>query len=107
MGFPVSIADGRTQAGLRVHVDVVVYRRDPTMYGRMIVLSREAKSETQTLVTVELDPPAWRLKGIARHDRPAYEMRLEVFDALELWTEAEWAGVGPARMDAVAAAGLR
>jgi hypothetical protein len=103
----VSIADGKTQAGLRVHVDVVVYRRDPTVYGRMIVLSREAKSETQTLVTVEVDPPEWRFKGVSRSDMGPYDVHVEIFDAADLWTEAEWAGVGPARTDAVAAAGLR
>jgi hypothetical protein len=101
----VSIADGKTQAGLRAHVDVVVYRPDPAMYGRMIVLSREAKSEALTLVTCELDAPAWRFEGVQRTERPIYVAKLEIFDALELWTEDEWAGAGRARQDAVAAAG--
>jgi hypothetical protein len=71
-GVAVSIADGRTQAGLRAHVDVVVYRPDPAMYGRMIVLTREAKSEALTLVTCELDAPAWRFEGVQRTERPIY-----------------------------------
>lgn len=101
----MALSDGKTQAGLRSHVDVVVYRPDPAMYGRMIVLSRVAQSETLTLVTCELDAPAWRFEGVPRTERPIYIAKLEIFDALELWTEDEWAGAGRARRDAVAAAG--
>lgn len=85
----MALADGKTQAGIRVHVDVVVYRKDPALYGRMIVLVREAKSETCTLVTCEVDAPSWRFNGIARADMGPYDVRMEIFDALELWTEEE------------------
>jgi hypothetical protein len=105
---PVSIADGRTQAGLRVHVDVVVYRRDPAMYGRMIVLDRELHPDRGgTFVICEVDPPEWRFKGVSRSDMGPYDVHLELFDAADLWTEAEWAGVGQARDDAVAAGRVR